>query len=335
MHAIVIGGTRFIGRHTVEELLVAGYHVTLVTRGRHENPFEDRDRVRHVRGSRNDREVLERARAVTLPDVVVDCIALAPQQVATGLDVFSDVDAYVYISSIAAYNRPALPRREEETPLEEFTSDHAVDDLSAIEPGDLTAYGPRKAECDRVCFSAAAEGVNALIVRPTFVFGPHDYSERFDYWIDRIANHESVLVPGDGDNLVHDVYVEDVASGLLAVADRGTPGEAYNVGSRQLVTLDQRLGHVAEALDTDVTLVHASDRELAEYDLSPTDFPLVRRTPTFIDTSKIAALDWESTPHAEAISRTVDDHLESDRTGCHHGPDREVEEQAIEGLDST
>lgn len=128
MHAIVIGGTRFIGRHAVEELLEAGYHVTLLNRGRHENPFTDYPKVTHVRGDRNDREALERAREPVTPDVVVDCVALAPQQVATAVDVFADVDAYVFVSSIATYGRLDLPRREDETPLEAFTAEHAVDD---------------------------------------------------------------------------------------------------------------------------------------------------------------------------------------------------------------
>jgi nucleoside-diphosphate-sugar epimerase len=332
MHAIVIGGTLFIGRHTVEELLAHGYHVTLVTRGEHENPFADHSKVTHVQGNRNDREALERARDTMTPDVVIDCIALAPQQVATALDVFADVDAYVLVSSIAAYAGLDLPRREDETPLEEFTADHAVDDPRTIQPGDFTAYGPRKAECDRVCFAAAEDGANALVVRPTFVFGPHDYTERFDYWIDRVANHDRTLVPGDGDNIVHQVYVEDVANALLIVAEEGTPGEAYNVAARQSLTLDQRLERIADTLGTDVELVHASDRELAEYDLETTDFPLVRPIPVIIDTAKLAALGWESSPHADTIARTVEEHLESDRTGRQHGPDREVERRAIDGL---
>jgi 2'-hydroxyisoflavone reductase len=333
MHAIIIGGTRFIGRHTVEELLEHGYHVTLVSRGRHENPFADREKVRHVRGTRNDRDVLERAKAVMEPDVVIDCIALVPQQVATAMDVFADVDAYVYISSSAAYARPDLPRRENETPLEAFTAEHAVDDPASIEPEtEWAAYGPRKAECDRACFAAADDGVNALVARPTYVFGPYDYTERFDYWIDRLANHDRVLVPGDGDNLVHHVYVEDTARALRIVAEDGVPGEAYNVGARQLVTLDQRLEHIAEALDTTVELVHASERELARHDLEPTDFPLVRPIPSILDTTKLASLGWESTPTADAIARTVDEHLESDRTGRHHGPDRQAERRAIDGL---
>ncbi|MEF8825409.1 MAG: NAD-dependent epimerase/dehydratase family protein [Halapricum sp.] len=335
MQAIVIGGTRFIGRHTVEELLDHGYHVTLVTRGQHENPFADHPKVTHVQGDRNDREALERARDVIVPDIVIDCIALVPQQVATALDVFADVDAYVFVSSIAAYARLDLPRREDETPLEEFTVEHAVDDPRTIEPmKEWAAYGPRKAECDRVCFAAAEDGANALVVRPTFVFGPYDYTERFDYWIDRVANYDQVLVPGDGDNLVHHVYVKDVASALRIVAEDGTPGEAYNVAARQVLTLDQRLEHVADALDRDVEFVHASKRELSVYDLALTNFPLVRPVPVIIDTAKLASLGWESSPHAEAIDRTVDEHLGSDQTGRHHGPDREGERRAIDGITS-
>jgi nucleoside-diphosphate-sugar epimerase len=335
MQAIVIGGTRFIGRHTVEELLDHGYHVTLVTRGQHENPFADHPKVTHVRGDRNDREVLERARDTTVPDIVIDCVALAPQQVATALDVFADVDAYVFVSSIAAYARLDLPRREDETPLEEFTVEHAVDDPRTIDPmKEWAAYGPRKAECDRVCFAAAEDGANTLVVRPTFVFGPHDYTERFDYWIDRVASYDRVLVPGDGDNLVHQVYVEDVASALRVVAEKGASGEAYNVGARQLLTLDQRLEHINDALERDVKLVHASERDLTRYDLASSDFPLVRPVPVIIDTAKLAALGWASSPHTDAIARTVEEHLESDRTGRHHGPDREVERQAIDEITS-
>jgi len=130
------------------------------------------------------------------------------------------------------------------------------------------------------------------------------------------------------------VYVEDVASALRVVAEEGTPGEAYNVAARQVLTLDQRLEHVADALDRDVEFVHTSGRELAEYDPALDDFPLVRRVPVIIDTAKLAALGWESSSHSDAIARTVEEHVESDRTGRQHGPDREGERQAIDGITS-
>lgn len=332
MHAVVIGGTRFIGRHTVCALLADGYHVTIVNRGRHANPFADHPKVHHVRGDRNDRDSLERALDAAVPDLVIDCIALAPQQVATAIDVFPAETAYVLVSSTAAYARRDIPRREDETPLEPFTADHAVDDPASIEPGDFTYYGNRKAECDRVCFAAAEDGSRSFVVRPTFVYGPHDYTERFDYWIDRLVTHDRVLVPGDGDALAHHVYVEDVASAILTIATEGTPGEAYNVGARTLVTLDQRLGLVAATLDREVEFVHASRRELARFDLEPTAFPLVGSVPSLVDTAKLAGLGWDSTPHEAAVRATVEEHLRSDRTGRHLGPNRPLERRAIDGL---
>jgi dTDP-D-glucose 4,6-dehydratase len=160
------------------------------------------------------------------------------------------------------------------------------------------------------------------------VFGSHDYTERLDYWIDRIANHDRVLVLGNGDNLVDHMYVEDLARALRVVAEEGIPGEAYNVAARQMLTLNQRLENIANALAEDVELMHASEHELAGCDLKPADFPLVRPTPVIIDTAKLTALGWGSGPHAEAIDRTVEEHLESDRTGRHHGPDYEAERRA-------
>lgn len=121
---------------------------------------------------------------------------------------------------------------------------------------------------------------------------------------------------------------------LRLVAEEGTPGEAYNVAARQLSTLDQCLEHIADGLDRDVEFVHASERELAGYDLGSGDFPLVRPVPVIIDTAKLAALGWESSPQASAIDRTVKEHLDSDRTGRHHGPDREVERRAIDDITS-
>lgn len=334
MHALLIGGTRFIGRHTVEHLLDHGYTVSLFNRGNAENPFTDHDGVTHVEGDRNERRALEAARETVDPNVVIDFVAMAPTHAETATDVFADVDAYVLVSSAAAYGRVDVPMREDVTPLQDYDPDeHAPDDPADAIGGEMgAAYGPRKAECDRICFEAAADGVNALVVRPTYVFGPHDYTERFDYWIDRVASNERVLVPGDGDALAHQVYVEDVAAALRTVAENGTPGEAYNVGARQLLPIDERIRTIASALDTDVSIVHASERDLGAHDLSIFDFPLVLPVPVAAATGKLAALGWEATPNSTAIGRTVDDHLESDRTGRAHGPDADVEAHVIEAL---
>jgi len=325
--ALVIGGTRFIGRHTVEELVENGYRVTTFNRGTHANPFADRDGVDRIEGDRtNDDDVRAAARAAD-PDVVVDCVAYRPGEVEAAVEIFADVDGYVYISSGDAYAAEVIPKREGETPLEPCTDEQATDDDSAT-------YGNRKAEGDRVVFEAAARGVNAMSVRPCIVYGPHDYTERLDYWLDRVDAHDRIVVPGDGQNVWHRAYVEDVASALRIVAEAGEPGEAYNVGDRRIVTLEEMVGVAADAMDTEIEVVRAGERELAAADLSPGEFVLYRDYPHVLDTGKLAALGWESTPVEEAMARTVEEHRQSGRDGAEHDPGRAAEERVLGVLDT-
>src|SRR5699024_9054389 len=127
VNALVIGGTQFIGRHTVSALLDHEYDVTIFNRGNHENPF-DGDEVTHVGGDRTDPEDLERAAEAAQPDVVVDCVAYHPDEVRHAVDMFVDCDAYVVISSGSAYGAAEIPKREGETALCECTAEQERDD---------------------------------------------------------------------------------------------------------------------------------------------------------------------------------------------------------------
>jgi nucleoside-diphosphate-sugar epimerase len=342
--ALVIGGTRFIGRHLVAELRDHDYDVTIFNRGNHDNPFADEAAITHIEGDRTNESALEAAKREVEPDAVFDCVAYQPREVRAATEIFADADAYVYISSGDAYGSEEIPKREDETELRPCTPEQATD-----ESGET--YGNRKAEGDRAIFAAADRGVNAYSVRPCIVYGPRDYTERLDYWIDRVANHDRVVVPGDGDNVWHRAYVKDVASALRTVAEEGTPGESYNVGDRRIVTIDEMIELIADALDSaergsaenssgqgprdsSVEIVHAGERELAAADLSPDDFVLYRDYPHVLDTDKLAALGWSSTPLDEAMETTVADHLDSDRDGSEYDPGRDAEERVLGVLDT-
>jgi 2'-hydroxyisoflavone reductase len=360
--AFVIGGTRFIGRHLVEDLLAHDYDVTICNRGNHDNPFAGDDRVTRVEADRTDDAELASAARESEYDAVFDMVAYQPRDVRTATRVFDDADAYVYVSSGAAYGEEEIPKREgalrasserasgdaashegalrdreAATPLESCTDEQAVDESHET-------YGARKAEGDRAVFAAAEDrGVRAMSVRPCIVYGPDDYTERLDFWIDRVQSSDRVVVPGDGTNVWHRAYVEDVASALRVVAEEGTAGEAYNVGDRQLVTLEEMLDVIGNALTEAADapedagafeVVHASDRELSVADLSSDDYVLYREYPHVLDTEKLAALGWTSTPVEEAMARSVADHLATDRDGSDHDPGRENEQTVLDVLDT-
>lgn len=326
-HALLIGGTRFLGRYTVEELLDHDYEVTLFTRGNNPNPFAEEPAVSHIEGDRTNDGALEAAAAEADPDIVVDTVAYKPREVESATQIFADVDAYVYVSSGDAYGEERIPKREDETPLEPCSDEQAVDDS-------METYGNRKAEGDRAVFRAAERGVNAMVLRPPIVYGPHDYTDRLEYWLDRIASEDRIIVPGDGTNIWHRVFVRDVAAAIRTIAESGTPGEAYNTGDRDIPTLGQMVELIADVLETEVEIVEAGERELSIAGLSPDDFPLYRDPPHVLSTEKLASLGWEATPLEDAMAETASAFLDRDDPTIEEGPDRETEERVLQVLDT-
>ncbi|MBX0324313.1 NAD-dependent epimerase/dehydratase family protein [Halomicroarcula sp. F13] len=343
--ALVVGGTGFVGRHTVAELLDHGYDVTAFSRRRRAESADNLDAVTHVTVDRTDTEAFRSAVDRTDPDVVVDCALFHPEDARVAVETFADVDAYVYVSSGGVYARKDIPKRESDTPLHSYSPTHGDDDTMA-------SYGPRKAECDRIVTRAAEDGVAATSVRPTMVYGPKSLDgwdgsvswapdrpgiqNHHEYWIHRVADYDRVVVPGDGTAIWHRVYVEDVASALRVVAEDGTPGEAYNVADRLVLTMEDVVDLVAETLDTSVDVVHASRRELEAVGLTPDDFVLYHHLghnyPHVLSTCKLAALGWESTPVEEAMERTVEDALASERDGSAFDPGRAAEERLLDAV---
>ncbi|MFB6186046.1 MAG: NAD-dependent epimerase/dehydratase family protein, partial [Halobacteriaceae archaeon] len=171
-------------------------------------------------------------------------------------------------------------------------------------------------------------------VRPCIVYGPYDYTERFDYWIDRVRTYDRIIVPGDGLNIWHTVFVEDVAKALRVVAENGHPGEAYNVGDRKLVTLEEMLSKIAVAADTTIDVIGVSERELSIGDLSADDFVLYRKYPHILDTAKLSQIGWDSTEKSTAIQKTVDEHIESQRDGNEYDFGRDAEERILNVLET-
>ena len=93
---------------------------------------------------------------------------------------------HVFISTVSVYDEPLPPNSDEDAPL-------ATLDDPDTEVVDEHTYGGLKVLCER---AVQRHYSDALVIRPTYVVGPHDYTHRFTYWIERIADGGRVLVPG-------------------------------------------------------------------------------------------------------------------------------------------
>lgn len=227
MKLLVIGGTSFVGRHAVEAAVEDGRHVTVFHRGR-TNADLLAGRIDHRIGDRNTPDYTTLDGNETW-DAVVDSSAYVPRHVHQLADVLgSRFGHYVHISSISAYDDGAITLQED-APLHADLADPTVEEVTG------ETYGQLKAMCER----AGRERFGAdrtAIVRPTYVCGPHDHTDRFTYWVRRMAlgGDVAVLAPSaplqiidarDLGSFVARCASDAVAGAFDGVGPYATPGE--------------------------------------------------------------------------------------------------------------
>jgi 2'-hydroxyisoflavone reductase len=225
MKVLVIGGTQFVGRAIVDELLARGDEVTLFHRGT-TNPdlFPD---AKHLLGDRN---VDLSALADATWDATIDPSAYFPRQVRELANALGGRGGrYVHISSVSAYDTMTRPGMDEDSPL-------ATLDDPTTEVVDSKTYGGLKALCELATTEAFGpsgrgwSGEDPSIVRPTYVAGPHDHTGRFTWWVERIARGGRVLAPGPRDNPFQSIDARDLAH-FVGVLAHGTGGGAFHVSA--------------------------------------------------------------------------------------------------------
>ena len=177
MRLLVLGGTRFLGRHVVDAALARRCEVTIFTRGRTPVPWDDRV-VR--RAGNRDPGIAPGLDAIAQGawDAVIDTSGYLPRCVGASARLLADRVAHgVFVSSLSVYADESHDGQNEDAPLATL-ADTASEDVAAN-------YGGLKAACERE-FSAGFGG-RATIVRPGLIVGPHDSTDRFPYWVARFV----------------------------------------------------------------------------------------------------------------------------------------------------
>lgn len=241
---LILGGTGFLGPKTVEVALARGHDVTIFNRGKREKflPFPYQN-VTHLYGNRDpllpaddergpDKELLhpdakpkglEQLQGKTW-DAVIDNSGYYPRMVKASAELLApNSKQYIFISSISAYAGNKTIGADETAPVATI-ADPTVETLGAS----YENYGALKALCEQAA-EAAFPG-RAAIVRPGYIVGPGDPTDRFTYWPVRASRGGELLAPGAPGDPVEWIDVRDLGAWLVTLVENGTSGTFNAVG---------------------------------------------------------------------------------------------------------
>lgn len=245
MNILIIGGTRFLGRHLVDSALARGHQVTLFNRGK-TNP----DLFPQIETILGDREHDLDKLAGRAWDAVIDTCGYFPRIVRlAAISLEQSVERYVFISSISVYADTKKIGINESDPVGRI-DDETIEEITG------ESYGPLKALCEKAALDAY--GKRGLVIRPGLIVGPNDPTDRFTYWPVRTAHGGEILAPEKPDIPVQIIDVRDLADFTIKLIENKASGIYNGTGPDYELTLGAVLQTCKQVSGSDANFKWAS-----------------------------------------------------------------------------
>jgi len=258
LRILILGGTGFTGPNQVRYALSRGHQVTVFNRGR-THPGELPKEAEQLIGDRNGK--LDALKGRTW-DVVIDNPTTLPVWVRDAAQILKgNVDRYVFISTISVYADTSKLGMDETAPLAKYNGADAMKETSAtMRVNNFALYGPLKAVSE-----AEAEKWfpgKTLIIRPGYIVGPGDESDRFTYWPVRVERGGEVLAPGTPADPIQIIDARDLAEWTIRMVEQGTTGNFNAVGPKSKVAMGRMLDEIKKTTNSDARFTWVDDKFL-------------------------------------------------------------------------
>jgi 2'-hydroxyisoflavone reductase len=261
MKILIIGGTRFLGRHLVNSARARGHEVTLFNRGQ-SNPslFGQVEKIRGDR-ERDLDQLLGRWSAV------IDTCGYVPRIVRMSAEALKGkVENYVFISSISVYSGYKKIGINESDPVGKI-EDETIEEITG------ESYGPLKALCEKTVRDVF--GIDSLIIRPGLIVGPHDPTDRFTYWPVRVSRGGDVLAPDKPETPIQLIDVRDLSDFIIELIQQNVTGVFNATGPALELTLGAMLDTCKLVSASDARFKWASAKFLSQNKVAPwSDMPV-------------------------------------------------------------
>jgi len=257
MKLLIIGGTKFLGPHLTRAALARNHEVTHFNRGSSVPTESD---VEWIQGDRRSDLVKLRGRKW---DAVVDTCGYLPDVVRASAKVLTGaVERYVFISSQSAYADVSQRGVNELAPLATLT-DEQLQEAKSVEPYGEN-YGKSYAGLKALCEQEVLETMQqrAVTIRPGLIVGPDDPTDRFTYWVERVARGGEVLAPGNPAKKIQFIDVRDLAEWIVRIIEQQESGTYNASGQPGDLTMADLLNECQRASKSDAVFTWASEEFL-------------------------------------------------------------------------
>jgi 2'-hydroxyisoflavone reductase len=258
LRILILGGTGFTGPFQVKYALSRGHQVTVFNRGR-THPGELPKQAEQLIGDRNGK--LEALKGRTW-DVVIDNPTTLPVWVRDAAQILKgNVDRYVFISTISVYADTSRLGMDETAPLAKYNGADPMKETNAtMRANNFALYGPLKAVSEAEAEKWFQE--KTLIIRPGYIVGPGDESDRFTYWPVRVERGGEVLAPGTPADPIQIIDARDLAEWTIRMVEQGTTGSFNAVGPKSKLTMGRMLDDIKRATNSDARFTWVEDKFL-------------------------------------------------------------------------
>ena len=250
---LILGGTSFLGPHQVAYALSRGHSISTFTRGK-TKPSIYQDLFNNVEQLVGDRADDLTALQNRKWDAVIDNSGRKAEWTKTSATLLKEnCDLYLYTSSTGVFY-PYINSEFKETSEVLLTPPAEMDEEQKIEYD----YGIMKANSELEAIQQFGKD-RTIVVRPTYMFGPADQTDRFIHWPVRLSKGGEILVPGKAMDMVQYIDVRDVAEWMIRLIEEKKAGTYNAVGPKDPQNIYSFVEEAKEAFEIESSFVKIDD----------------------------------------------------------------------------
>ncbi|NHJ47955.1 MAG: NAD-dependent epimerase/dehydratase family protein [Asgard group archaeon] len=313
MDVLVIGGSRFSGRHIINLLLDKEHNVTVLNRGQSEKklpPFYKSIEYQYPKGvtvlhaDRTKKDEFTKVLDGKNFEAIIDTCAMNERDIQNVIDIAGkNLQNYVFISTAGVYdeNKINFLPITEDTPIGSDTDDYPIE------------YTRDKRRAENHCIKSLNEsGFPVTIIRPVFIYGPNNPMYREVYFFDRINDKKPIYMPGNGDYLNDFVHSKDVAwLATIPLEKKNAIGQTFNATGGGAISLNRYVSVLGEIIGKETEVIYYDPKILEKEELKPENwnqmFPFFFNMHLFVSKEKIVKdLGFKPIEFIEGITTTYE-----------------------------